>query len=78
MQYDGPLEPNTIIVGVPTSVKTKFELQYQELGLTAAESSIEALDLIKSTVEKYIPAGSVYVIVDEDNNVWAGIPVGAP
>ena len=75
MQYDGPLEPNTIIISIPLSVKEKFRVQYMTLGMTSSQAVDESLNLIRHTIEKYIPAGSPFVIIDEDDNDW-DIPIG--
>jgi len=76
MQLDGPLEPNTIVIGLPIVLKEKFRLQFMQVGMTSAEATIESLNFIKQTVEKYVPAGSPYIIIDENDNVWDGIPIG--
>jgi len=76
MQFDGPLEPQTIIIGIPISILSMFSLQYIELGMTTAEADIEARNFIRARIQQYIPAGSPYIIVDEDNEVWDTIPIG--
>jgi hypothetical protein len=78
MQYDGSSEPNTIIIKLPRYLKSKFTIQFEATGLTAEDAAEEALNFITETVQKYIPAGSPCVIIDEDDEFWSGItiPIG--
>ena len=87
MIFDGLLEPITIIIKLPRSLKDKFTVQYEAIGLTVGDCSSEeatlvaeeyALTFISETVQKYIPAGSPCIILDEDNAEWSGItiPIG--
>ena len=78
MIFDGLLEPNTIIIKLPRSLKDTFKIQFEATGLTADDAGEESLKFISETVQKYIPAGSPCVIIDEDNKPWSGItiPIG--
>ena len=77
MLYDGPLEPNTIIIGLPISVKSEFQNQFIATGLSSTDAGNEAIYFIRKIIEKYIPAGTPYIVIDENDDVWDGIPIGS-
>ena len=80
MNIDGEIKPDVIIISVPGKLIADLENQYTSIGYPSfSKEKDTALDAalvhVYTTVQKYIPAGSPYIIIDE-NNTRIPIPNG--
>jgi hypothetical protein len=73
MIFDGNIEPDTIVIQMPTLVIEKFTNQFEELGMRYDEARAAAARLIEKRIGKYIPAGSPVVVIDEYNRFYESI-----
>ena len=71
-KWDGKFFPKNgaAVFQIPLHILTDLQDKYEEEGNTKNEAKAEAFEYITDTIEKYIPIGLGYVIIDENKNIW--------
>ena len=73
MRLDGDYEPNMVIVRLPHSTVDKLIEGYREEGEDLNIAIENARHRIRTTIMKYLGAGTPFIVIDGSSNIYDGI-----
>jgi len=71
-KWDGKFLPAAygLVIQIPQAILTRLVESYEEEGHTTEQANDQALAYLKSVIERYMPVGANYVLVDENLTMW--------